>query len=78
MKDKQCVKIDGYEGTWYAIGEDMLEGEPIYLMESCQLGEDVPAIIIDKNNKVVKDMDDVRNGFADLWEVVQWNYDNLE
>ena len=71
MKNKQDVSIDGYEGTWYAIAEDVYHGEPIYLMESCELGDEVPAIIIDKDNKVVHGCDDIRNGFNDFREAVE-------
>ena len=65
---KHNIKLEGYRGTWYVIGETVYnwknELKKLYLLESELWGDEVPSIIIDKDYNII--MDSVYNGFYDL------------
>lgn len=67
---KDGIKVDGHIGTWYVIDENELDGQPIYLLEHEDYGDEAACIIIDENYEVV--LDDVWNGFDDLWEYLDF------
>ena len=58
------ITIERYLGTWYVIDNTIHNGERVFLLESEQHGDDVPALIADANCNVI--LDDVFNGFEDL------------
>ena len=64
---KERIRVKGYSGTWYEIDKTIWhDGKTYYLMESEQYGDETPWIIIDEENKIVKDIfgyniDDVYN-----------------
>ena len=60
------IKVEGYKGTWYVIDKNHLRDKKIYLLEHETYGEDA-CIIIDEDMNVI--LDDVYNGFQDLWDV---------
>lgn len=64
------VKFKGYKGRWYVIGKTSRFGKTYYLFESTIWGDEAPAIITDETGKIL--LDDVYNGFDDLWEALDW------
>ena len=63
--------IDGYEGTWYVVDTEIVDGKEIFLLENEEYGDETFGIIIDKDRNVL--VDEAWNGFADYHE----KYDNL-
>lgn len=66
MKQKEGIVLEGYEGTWYVINEEYFNGRKLYLLESEDLGEEVPFIIVDEEKNVI--LEEAWNGFDDLDE----------
>lgn len=66
MDETEGIILEGYEGTWYVIDEEYINGRQLYLLESEDCGDEVPCIIIDDEKNVI--LDDVWNGFDDLDE----------
>ena len=64
MQQKGKLTIAGHTGTWYVIAEGVWEGEPAYLLESEQYGEDAACIIVDDKLNIL--LDDVWNGMDEL------------
>lgn len=58
------IKIVGYRGTWYVIGENTVNGEQLFLLEHETYGDETPCLIVNRNFEVI--LDDVYNGFSDL------------
>ena len=69
--DSDSLIIDGYEGTWYVVDTEAVDGKELFLLENEEYGDETFGIIIDKDRNVL--LDDVWNGFADYHE----KYDNL-
>lgn len=69
--DSDELIIDGYEGTWYVVDTENIDGRELFLLESENYGDEAAGIIIDKERNVI--MGDVWNGFSDYHE----KYDNI-
>ena len=69
--DSDSLIIDGYEGTWYVVDTETVDGRKLFLLESENYGDEAAGIIIDKDRNVI--MGDVWNGFSDYHE----KYDNI-
>lgn len=69
--DSDSLIIDGYEGTWYVVDTETVDGRELFLLESENYGDETAGIIIDKDKNVI--MGDVWNGFSDYHE----KYDNI-
>ena len=61
---KENIKLNNIKGTWYVIDEVWYNSQKVYLLESEQLGDEVPCIITDKNFNIIKL--NAYNGFDDL------------
>ncbi len=69
--DSDELVIDGYEGTWYVVDTESVDGKEIFLLENEEYGDETFGIIIDRNRNVL--VDEAWNGFADYHE----KYDNI-
>ena len=69
--DSDELVIDGYEGTWYVVDTETVDGKEIFLLENEDYGDETFGIIIDKDRNVL--VDEAWNGFADYHE----KYDNI-
>ncbi|MGN0665413.1 MAG: hypothetical protein ACI4KF_02680, partial [Huintestinicola sp.] len=69
--DSDSLIIDGYEGTWYVVDTETVDGKKPFLLESENYGDEAAGIIIDKDRNVL--VDEAWNGFSDYHE----KYDNL-
>ncbi len=69
--DSDELIIDGYEGTWYVVDIETVDGKEIFLLENEEYGDETFGIIIDKDRNVL--VDEAWNGFADYHE----KYDNI-
>lgn len=69
--DSDELIIDGYEGTWYVVDTETVDGRELFLLESENYGDETAGVIIDKDRNVI--MSDVWNGFSDYHE----KYDNI-
>jgi hypothetical protein len=62
QRDK--IKIYGHRGTWYVIDKSVYKGEPVFLLEHEQYGDETACLIVKEDLTVL--VDDVWNGFDDL------------
>ena len=69
--DSDALIIDGYEGTWYVVDTETVDGKEIFLLENEEYGDETFGIIIDKDRNVL--VDEAWNGFSDYHE----KYDNI-
>lgn len=69
--DSDGLVIDGYEGTWYVVDTETVDGKDLFLLENEEYGDETFGIIIDKDRNIL--VDEVWNGFADYHE----KYDNI-
>ncbi len=69
--DSDALIIDGYEGTWYVVDTETIDGKELFLLENEEYGDETFGIIIDKDRNVL--VDEAWNGFADYHE----KYDNI-
>lgn len=69
--DSDELIIDGYEGTWYVVDTETVDGKELFLLENENYGDETFGIIIDKDRNVL--VDEAWNGFSDYHE----KYDNL-
>lgn len=69
--DSDGLVIDGYEGTWYVVDTETVDGKEIFLLENEEYGDETFGIIIDRDRNVL--VDEAWNGFADYHE----KYDNF-
>ncbi len=69
--DSDELVIDGYEGTWYVVDTEIVDGKELFLLENEEYGDETFGIIIDKDRNVL--VDEAWNGFADYHE----KYDNI-
>ncbi len=69
--DSDELVIDGYEGTWYVVDTESVDGKEIFLLENEEYGDETFGIIIDKDRNVL--VDEAWNGFSDYHE----KYDNI-
>ena len=69
--DSDALIIDGYEGTWYVVDTETVDGKEIFLLENEDYGDETFGIIIDKDRNVL--VDEAWNGFSDYHE----KYDNI-
>ena len=58
------ITLRDYGGTWYIIDAGFYNGKRVFLLESEEDGDDVPAVIVDKDGRVV--MNGVWNGLDEL------------
>ena len=65
-KDSKNIKLEGYKGTWYVIGSEVIFGQRLYMMENEQLGEYESNVIVNNKGKVI--MNDVEDGWEELEE----------
>lgn len=65
------IIIDGYEGTWYVVDTEIVDGKELFLLENEEYGDETFGIIIDRDRNVL--VDEAWNGFADYHE----KYDNI-
>ena len=63
--------IDGYEGTWYVVDTETVDGKELFLLENEEYGDETFGIIIDKDRNVL--VGEAWNGFSDYHE----KYDNI-
>lgn len=66
---KNNIKLEGISGTWYEIDRRVVYGKTVILLESEQHGEDIPAIAIDENYKVL---------FLDIYDGIDEVSERLE
>ena len=69
--DSDELVIDGYEGTWYVVDTETVDGKELFLLENEEYGDETFGIIIDKDRNVL--VDEAWNGFSDYHE----KYDNI-
>ena len=69
--DSDELVIDGYEGTWYVVDTEIVDGKELFLLENEEYGDETFGIIIDKDRNVL--VDEAWNGFSDYHE----KYDNI-
>ena len=69
--DSDELVIDGYEGTWYVVDTEIVDGKELFLLENEEYGDETFGIIIDRDRNVL--VDEAWNGFADYHE----KYDNI-
>ena len=69
--DSDSLIIDGYEGTWYVVDTETVDGKEIFLLENEEYGDETFGIIIDRDRNIL--IDEAWNGFADYHE----KYDNI-
>lgn len=69
--DSDSLIIDGYEGTWYVVDTETVDGKELFLLENENYGDETFGIIIDKDRNVL--VDEAWNGFSDYHE----KYDNI-
>lgn len=69
--DSDSLIIDGYEGTWYVVDTETVDGKELFLLENEEYGDETFGIIIDKDRNVL--VDEAWNGFSDYHE----KYDNI-
>lgn len=69
--DSDALIIDSYEGTWYVVDTETVDGKELFLLENEEYGDETFGIIIDKDRNVL--VDEAWNGFADYYE----KYDNI-
>ena len=69
--DSDALIIDGYEGTWYVVDTETIDGKELFLLENEEYGDETFGIIIDKDRNVL--VDEAWNGFSDYHE----KYDNI-
>ena len=69
--DSDALIIDGYEGTWYVVNTETVDGKDLFLLENEEYGDETFGIIIDKDRNVL--VDEAWNGFSDYHE----KYDNI-
>ena len=69
--DRDALIIDGYEGTWYVVDTEIVDGKELFLLENEEYGDETFGIIIDKDRNVL--VDEAWNGFSDYHE----KYDNI-
>ena len=69
--DSDALIIDGYEGTWYVVDTETVDGKDLFLLENEEYGDETFGIIIDKDRNVL--VDEAWNGFADYHK----KYDNI-
>lgn len=62
---RENIKIKGYRGTWYVIDESYYNGEKVYLLEHETYGDEAACLIVNEKLEVI--LDDVWNGFDDLY-----------
>ena len=60
---REGIRIEGRYGRWYVIDERDYDGETLYLVESANDGDSVPAMVINSDLDVL--FDDAWNGFDD-------------
>ena len=69
--DSDGLVIDGYEGTWYVVDTETIDGKELFLLENEDFGDETFGIIIDRDRNIL--VDEVWNGFSDYHE----KYDNI-
>ncbi|MGN1135149.1 MAG: DUF3848 domain-containing protein, partial [Oscillospiraceae bacterium] len=57
------IDINGRIGTWYVIDSTVIDGKPLYLLESEIYGDEAACLIVDESKNII--MSDVWNGFDD-------------
>ena len=54
------LEVSGHFGTWHTIGKAEVMGQPFYLMEHDEYGDEAAAIIVDSQGKLI--LEDIWNG----------------
>lgn len=65
------IIIDGYEGTWYVVDTETVDGKELFLLENEEYGDETFGIIIDKDRNVL--VGEAWNGLSDYHE----KYNNI-
>lgn len=60
------ITVPEFIGTWYVIGVDSRDGEPVFLLEHEEYGDETAHIIVDEHANLI--YDDIWNGFDDMYE----------
>ena len=60
---KENIKIEGYRGTWYIVGEEVIQGVKVYELESEVWGDEAAHLIVNEAMEVL--LDEVYNSFDD-------------
>lgn len=55
------LKVLGHIGTWHTIGRTEVMGQPFFLMEHDEFGDEAAAIIVDSQGALI--LEDIWNGF---------------
>lgn len=58
------IEISTHRGSWYVIDETICKGEPVFLLEHEEYGDEAASLIVDKHGNIL--VEDVFNGFDDL------------
>lgn len=62
--DIDGIEIQGWYGTWYSIGTQVIDHSLYLLLEHEEFGDETEHLIIDHTGELI--LDDVWNGFDDL------------
>ena len=68
-RDSDGIEIDGHEGTWYVIDEEVIDGERVFLLEHEEYGDEAANLIVSETGELL--LDDVYNGFDDYREMLE-------
>ena len=60
------ISVPEFIGTWYVIDVDSRDGEPVFLLEHEEFGDETAHIIVDEHANLI--YDDIWNGFDDMYE----------
>lgn len=60
---KENIKIEGHRGTWYIVGEEVIQGAKVYELESEVWGDEAAHLIVNEVMEVL--LDEVYNSFDD-------------
>ena len=60
---KENIRIEGHRGTWYIVGEEVIQGNKVYEVESEVWGDEAAHLIVNEDMEVL--LDEVYNSFDD-------------
>jgi hypothetical protein len=67
------LEVKGHIGTFYVIDETIFRNNKYFLLESEMYGEDAPHVIVDEDGSLI--LDNIYNGFDDLYDYLEENID---
>lgn len=63
------IKVAGHRGTWHVIETEKYKGRTYHLLEHDTYGDIAPCVIVDVKGRLI--LEDVYNGFLDLYELFE-------